>query len=181
MENEINNLDVTVTPIMMSMAIFVSFAIQFIKALLNRFDFFDADEIKKSFFPMISIGLTMGAFFLAGIENWILAGVVMGLTASGGYTMLHGSAGLIKKSPVLSVVSILLLFTILGAGCSEVWMSKPYEQNLEMTNIVVQSLNEDCQAGDPNACRDGLAVSADILQLLVDAVHGTPAKAGQRP
>jgi hypothetical protein len=59
-------------------------------------------------------------------------------------------------------------------------MSPAYKQNLEMTNIVVQSLNEDCQAGDPNACSKGLAESAEILQLLVDAIHGTTLKGGQQ-
>jgi len=98
MESQISNIDVTITPIMVAMAVFVSFAIQFIKALLNRLAFFGTDEIKKSFFPMISITLTIGAFFLAGVENFLLAGVVMGLSASGGYTMLNGSAGLAKKN-----------------------------------------------------------------------------------
>ena len=98
MEEQLNNIDVTITPIMLAMAVFVSFAIQFCKALLSRITFFDADEVKKSFFPMISIALTTLAFYLAGVDNYLLGGIVMGLSASGGYTMLNASAGLVKKN-----------------------------------------------------------------------------------
>jgi len=180
MEEQINDLNINITTSMMIIAFFCSFAVQFIKVVLKRFTFFSSDEIKKSFFPMLSIALTAGALFIAGVEDWMIAGVILGWSACGGYTSLSGSAGLIKKSPVLPVISILLLFTILGVGCSQVQMSPAYRQNLEMTNVVVQSLNDDCQAGDPNACSKGLAESAEILQLLVDAVHGTPPKGGQR-
>ena len=69
----------------------------------------------------------------------------------------------------------------LSMSCSQVQLSPAYRQNLEMTNVVVQSLNADCQAGDPNACAEGLAESAQILQMLVDAVHGVDTKGGQLP
>jgi len=177
---KLSDIKITITPIMMMMSVFVSFAIQFIKAILERWSFFSADEIKKTLFPMITIALTMAAFYLAGVTEWPLAGAVMGLAASGGYTSFSGSAGLVKKPPAVLATTLLLCVMLLLAGCSQVQMSPPYRQNLEMTNIVVQSLNEDCQAGDPNACSKGLAESAEILQLLVDAVHGTTLKGGQQ-
>jgi len=73
--------------------------------------------------------------------------------------------------------AIFLLATSL-CGCSQVTMSPAYKANLEMTNVVVQSLAGDCAGGDPNACERGLAESAEILQMLVDAVNGTESKGG---
>lgn len=67
----------------------------------------------------------------------------------------------------------IVLAAMLFVGCSQVQMSPAYRQELLMSNILIQSLNQDCQAGDPNACKEGLAESARIVQLLVDAVQGT--------
>jgi len=173
MEEQIKNLsdiEVNLTPLMMAMAIPISFAIQFIKALANKLEFFRAEEIKKSLFPIVSIALTVGAYWLAGIQEYLLAGIVMGLAASGGYQAFNGTAKLIKKNggtAIIIVCAMLLIF-----GCSQVQMSPAYQQELYMSNVLVQSLNADCQAGDPNACKEGLNESAQILQLLVDAVEG---------
>jgi hypothetical protein len=75
---------------------------------------------------------------------------------------------------------LIVLAGLFIAGCSQVQMSPAYRQELVMTNILVQSLNDDCQGGDPNACKQGLAESADVLQLLVDAVYGTSKGGGPR-
>jgi len=76
----------------------------------------------------------------------------------------------------------IFLLALSMSGCSEVTMSPAYRMNLERTNVLVQSLNGDCAAGDPDACSKGLAESAEILQLLVDAVSGVDStKGGQRP
>jgi len=74
--------------------------------------------------------------------------------------------------------AIFLLAMSLG-GCSQVTMSPAYRQNLEMTNVLVAELDARCAAGDPNACRDGLAESAEYLAGLVDAVNGVDTKGGQ--
>ena len=64
-------------------------------------------------------------------------------------------------------------------GCSQVQMSSAYRQNLEATNVLVQELDARCQAGDPNACCEGLAESAKYLQGLVAAVRGVDPNGGQ--
>ena len=74
--------------------------------------------------------------------------------------------------------AILLLAMSLG-GCSQVTISPAYRQNLEMTNAAVAELDTRCRRGDPNACRDGLAESAEYLAGLVDAVNGVESKGGQ--
>jgi len=91
------------------------------------------------------------------------------------------------KFTVVSMVIIALTFgaiillALSMAGCTQVWMSPGYKQNLEATAVVVTELDARCQGGDPNACRDGLAESAKYLQDLVDAVHGVDTtKGGQR-
>ena len=95
MEEQIKQLgDITVTPLMLALAIPVTFAIQFIKALVGKWNFFSADEIKKSLFPLVGIAITIMAYYFAGIENWMLAGVVMGLAASGGYDAFSGASRL---------------------------------------------------------------------------------------
>jgi len=71
------------------------------------------------------------------------------------------------------VFAAILLLALMAGGCSEVQMSPAYRQNLEMTNIAVQELNNRCAGGDPNACRNGLAESAKYLRKLVHAVNGT--------
>jgi len=91
-----------------------------------------------------------------------------------GRTKFEVGAGLI----LVFVFAAILLVAMSAGGCSQVTMSPAYRQNLEMTNVVIQSLNADCQAGDPNACSKGLAESAEILQLLVDAVHGVDSTKG---
>ena len=95
----------------------------------------------------------------------------------------YGPGLVIVAAWVIVAVAFAAIFLLAMslAGCSQVWMSPAYRQNLEMTNVVVQSLNDDCGRGDPNACSKGLAESAEMLQLLVDAVHGIDTKGGQRP
>ena len=173
MENGISEINVNITPLMMAMAVPISFAIQFIKATVKRWSFFNADEIKKSFFPMVSIALTMAAYRLAGIDEWLLAGVVMGLAASGGYQAFSGTAKLVKKPIGTSTLGILLLcFLLLIAGCAGmVHMDPAAKAEFNAFNISAQVWNRKCQA-DPNACAPGLASMADRLAVWTAIVNG---------
>ena len=77
---------------------------------------------------------------------------------------------------VAAMLAICLV--VMLSGCGKVWMSAEYKEQMEMSNVVIQSLNADCQAGDPNACRQGLAESAEIVQLIVDAANGVDSQGG---
>jgi len=89
----INNLNVTMTPTMYVIGLVVALAVEFIKALLSRFSFVTA-EIKKPLFPLIGIGLSAMAFAIGGLENWLIAGVIIGLATGGGYDMFRGTSKL---------------------------------------------------------------------------------------
>ena len=85
-----------------------------------------------------------------------------------------------KHKPIVTATVIICAALLLGAaGCGKVWMSADYRQQVEMSNVVIQSLNSDCRAGDDDACRRGLAESAAIVQLIIDAVHGVESQAGE--
>jgi len=82
---------------------------------------------------------------------------------------------------VAAAFAAIFLLAMSLAGCSQVTMSPAYRQNLEMTNAAVAELDARCKGGDPNACRDGLAESAEYLAGLVDAVNGVDStKGGQQ-
>jgi len=92
----VNNLNVTMTPTMYVIGLVVALAVEFIKAVLSRFSFLTA-EIKKPLFPLIGVVLSSMAFSLGGIENWLIAGVIIGLATGGGYDMFKGTSNLQVK------------------------------------------------------------------------------------
>lgn len=79
---------------------------------------------------------------------------------------------------VLLFVSITVVIGIALAGCSKVTMSPDYARQLEISAINVGELNRRCQGGDDDACRAGLAVASETLDLLVDALHGEASEGG---
>jgi len=89
----ISNLNVTMTPTMYVIGLVVALAVEFIKAILSRWSFVTA-EIKKPLFPLIGVFLSSMAFAVGGIENWLIAGVIIGLATGGGYDMFKGTSKL---------------------------------------------------------------------------------------
>lgn len=77
-----------------------------------------------------------------------------------------------KTSENIGLKVFILCFVLFFAGCYGVQMTPRYRQATEMAAITVGALNEECQAGDPNACRDGLDAASETLNLIVDALHG---------
>ncbi|KKN74443.1 hypothetical protein LCGC14_0390630 [marine sediment metagenome] len=69
---------------------------------------------------------------------------------------------------ILIVIVLLCLLT----GCSDVQMAPPYEQAVKASAIRVAELNKRCQAGDEVACKEGMAVASETLDLIVEALEG---------
>ena len=100
--------------------------------------------------------------------------VQIGVVAAGGIALV---GRLFAKSRIL--VWPLVFCMLFFAGCGGVQMSPRYAQALEQSAIVVGELNTRCQDGDDLACKGGLRVASETLDLLVDALHGKGADNGE--
>lgn len=67
---------------------------------------------------------------------------------------------------------LIIIVLLVCAGCSQVQMSPPYRQTVQMSAIRVSELNERCQGGDAVACKEGLAAASKTLDLIVEAMEG---------
>jgi len=123
MTQSLGGMDVTITPMMMAMAVPIALAVEFIKAIIGRWPII-TPEIRKPLFPLLGIGLALMSFALAGIENWLLAGVLIGLSAGGGYDLFKGMARVGNGKAVTNTSLMLLLcFLLLASGC--IWAENP--------------------------------------------------------
>jgi len=68
---------------------------------------------------------------------------------------------------------VIVAVCLLLAGCSAVQMSPPYRQTVESSAIRVSELNKRCQAGDEQACKEGLDAASKTLDLIVEAMEGS--------
>lgn len=75
---------------------------------------------------------------------------------------------------VTCLIAVVMLFI---AGCGgAVQLSPEYAEALQVSAIHVNQLNKRCQDGDELACKEGLTVAAEALNLLVDGYHGRESK-----
>lgn len=103
----ISSLDVTITPTMLVLTGVVTYMIQFLKACVSTWVWL-TDEREKAMWPLVGIGLCSLAFGFAGVENFLVAGGILGLAAGGGYDQFKATSGLIKpKLPNSAVQSFL--------------------------------------------------------------------------
>lgn len=97
----LSNLDVTLTSTTYVVGLVASLAVQFIKAIISRWPSV-RPEIKKPLLPLIGIVLCCLTLAVAGVENWFVAGVVIGLASGGGYDIFKGTSNLSKPKPLHS-------------------------------------------------------------------------------
>lgn len=67
---------------------------------------------------------------------------------------------------------IVIVLLCLCAGCSGVQMSLAYRAETEKMNNRLIELNKRCQAGDAEACKEGLRIATVHIERVVDAMHG---------
>ena len=67
---------------------------------------------------------------------------------------------------------IITLLIVCLLGCSQVQMSPPYRVETERMNNRLIELNKRCQAGDAEACKEGLRIAAVHVERIVDAMAG---------
>lgn len=65
---------------------------------------------------------------------------------------------------------VIVLVLVLIVGCGEVQMSPRMQQVTRMSAINVANMNKDCQAGNDESCKQGLAEAARTLELIVEAM-----------
>ena len=162
---------VTVTSNMMVIGVGVSLVVELVKAVLSRWSGFTA-EMRKPLLPLVGIGLSMLAFGVAGTENWLLGGIVVGLAAGGGYDFIKGvtqKAG--KVGSAAPLLATLILVSL--AGC-RAYMQPQLKTQFEQATILSRAWLEDCEAGNDEACKEGLRLCNETMELVVDAMNNQP-------
>jgi len=180
MDTTLQNIEgVTITYAMMVIGVGVGLVVQLVKAVLDRFPWF-TDDLRKPVFPLVGIGVAMTVFRLMGLNDWLLGGVLIGLSAGGGYSFTAGmleKLGL-KDRPILPVLLVGLL--LLTTGCTDRWITQQEQLEFAMFNVRVQDWNEQCLA-DPNQCAQGLANMAAEMQQWSALIVGDPNSLGVTP
>jgi len=125
---------------------------------------------------------------IAGVDPNVVGEVLQaarpgGNVVIGAITMAFGVLAMVGRIVGVKNLRLFVLVVVCGllffAGCGGVRMSPRYAQVLEQSAIVVGELNTRCQAGDDPACKGGLRVASETLDLLVDALHGKGADNGE--
>ena len=70
-----------------------------------------------------------------------------------------------------TIAWMLIIGFLLVGGCN-VYMSPEYQATVADAAEAINGLNENCQAGDPNACSMGLAHAARTVNMILEASHG---------
>lgn len=154
---------------------------------------FEAVERVKRFIPYLCIALgAVGVKLFGGlpVADCVQLGVAIGLMAAGGYDALTAFSAAKKDAaeltshvnlfdsdpaappmpsgvkPPLSMLIALLALLLLAGGCSAPLFTAEQKLLLNQSSAVVSELDTRCQAGDDQACREGLHAAAETLRRL---------------
>lgn len=95
LSSAMSSLDVTITPTMLVLTGVVSYVIQFLKACVSTWVWL-TDEREKALWPLFGMALCSVAFGFAGVDNYLVGGIILGLAAGGGYDQFTATSALIK-------------------------------------------------------------------------------------
>ena len=114
--------EVTLTQSMIMLGVVPMIIVQLTKGVLSHFWPAGPEEIIKPLFSLVGIFAAVLMFYALAMESWLMGGIVIGLTASGGYEFTKNMAGLAKKKPIPTattdtVLFLLLCCMLLASGC----------------------------------------------------------------
>ena len=157
------NTTVEFTPVMLILIAFIAAVLQGFKAMVW------AEKVKQ-IFPLVAAAIGIGACFASQQENPVVSGIVVGMAASFGFDIFKG----IGPKNGAKIVLCLLLLNI--AGCvpnnRPVQMDPMIQAQVELATTTTKEFNRRCQGGDANACKTGLELSCETLEIIVDGLHG---------
>ena len=112
--------EITLTQSMIMLGVVPMIIVQLTKGVLSHFWPAGPEEIIKPLFSLVGIFAAVLMFYMLAMESWLMGGIVIGLTASGGYEFTKNMAGLAKKKPIPTATTatvLLLCCLLLASGC----------------------------------------------------------------
>ncbi|MCE5186065.1 MAG: hypothetical protein LLF76_08075 [Planctomycetaceae bacterium] len=155
---------VTIPQSLMFIVVIIGVVVQFLRDLASL------DKFKR-FIPYVSIlaGIIY-SFFSIGYPDCIMVGIAIGLMASGGYDAINTfSDKKIAETAKTAAPLILIVLLLFVAGCPHPLFTQEQQLLLQQAEPIVTELDTRCQAGDQQACTDGLHQAAITLQALTAA------------
>lgn len=65
-----------------------------------------------------------------------------------------------------------LLIILFASGCSKTYMPPEYRTAIEQSAVNLNILNDRCQDGDIEACREGCRVASETLNVIIEGLYG---------
>lgn len=117
--------DITLTQTMMLLGVVPMIIVQLFRAAIEYFWPVGPDGIKKPLFMLVGIGTAVLMFYVMAMTDWLVGGIIIGLTATGSYEFTKNMGAIVKKKvPNGTTATVLLLcFLLLAAGC--MWAENP--------------------------------------------------------
>lgn len=111
--------DVTLTQTMIMLGVVPMIVVQLFRAVMEHLWPAGPDGIKKPLFMLVGIGVTILIFYTLAMNDWMMGGIIIGLTATGGYEFTKNMGAIVKKKvPNGTAATVLLLCSLLlAAGC----------------------------------------------------------------
>jgi len=113
--------DVTLTQTMIMLGVVPMIVVQLFRAVMECFWPAGPDGIKKPLFMLVGIGITILIFYALAMKDWMMGGIIIGLTATGGYEFTKNMGAIVKKKvpngTAATSLVLLLCFLLLTSGC----------------------------------------------------------------
>ncbi len=121
----------------------------------------------------IGIAKMSGVEFGDGSEEQMTDSILAIATGIAGVVAIWGRLTAKKEinGPGKKSYLFFLFLPLLFVGCTQISATPDYKQNIMSLQKNVAVLNERCQEGDDQACREGLALSDQALEYIVDGMN----------